>query len=113
MTFVRTHARAGEIVYHDHARRGVGWAQWGGLPGPQRSWDDAAFGLPGERLYAREALLARLPADPEPYLAQGVVWFAGEGDANPIKRVADRWIREGMARETYFGPLRVVELFRP
>jgi hypothetical protein len=112
MTFVRRRARAGELVYHD-AHGAVGWAQWGGVPQPFRSWTDGVFGLPGERLFAREQVLAHLPADAGAYRAQGFAWFVIDGDGGAIGRVIDAWIRDGAAREAArFGALRVVELPR-
>jgi hypothetical protein len=112
MTFVRGRARAGELVYH--ARRGAdGWAQWGGVPQPQRSWTDRAFGLPGPRLTARDMMLERMPAEAGAYRAHGFVWFVLDGGEAPLARASEGWIREGTAREAArFGALRVVELSR-
>ena len=112
MTFVRRRARKGELVYHD-PRGAVGWAQWGGVPQPFRSWTDTVFGLPGERLTARDMMLARLPADAGAYRAHGFAWFVIEGDGGGIGRVVGGWVRGGEAREAArFGALRVVELPR-
>ncbi len=109
MTFVRRSARAGELVYHDK-RGSVGWALWGGVPQPFRSWTDTAFGLPGPRLTARDLMLRRLPLDAGAYREHGFAWLVLDGD-HPLARASEAWVREGTAREAArFGSLRVVEL---
>ena len=111
MSFVRSHAHAGELVYHDARRSSDAWAQWGGLPAPRRTWTDDVFGLPRERLEKRARMLANLPPEVEPYRAEGIVWFVIEGDTPALVRVTDAWLHQGLAREAgRFGSVRVVEL---
>ena len=109
MTYVRRHARAGELVYHP-GNAVVGWAQWGGVPQPFRSWMDMPFGLPNVPLTARDMMLKRLPADVDAYRAHGFAWFVLD-DHHPLASAGDAWIREGDAHEAArFGSLRVIAL---
>jgi hypothetical protein len=110
MTFVRARARAGELVYH--GKRGIdGWAQWGGVAVPRRSWTDGVFGLSNVRLTARDMMLADLPAAASAYRAHGFAWFVVADDEIAIGRVIDGWILEGEAHEAArFGAVRVVEM---
>jgi hypothetical protein len=114
LTFVRARARAGELVFH--ATRGsTGWAQWGGVPQPQRAWTDLVFGLPGVRLTARDQMLERAPYEvsAEAYRAQGFRWLVLDGETW-LTRASRGWIRAGKAREAArFGSLSIVELPRP
>jgi hypothetical protein len=112
-SFIRGKVRAGEIVFRREGRA-LGYAQWAGLPIPWSDWGVSAFGFSPEQIGARQALLKRLPADTDEYLAEGIDWFVLESVDWQINGHADRWIAGGKATQlATFGGLRVVKLVRP
>lgn len=112
MSFVRSRLRAGELIFRGHvdaSPEAVGWAQWGGVPQPVRTWTDLAFGLPGPRLSAREIALAPGRVDAAALAREGVAWLVVDpGDAS-FERVVDGWVAAGRAQDAArFGRVRVL-----
>ena len=60
---------------------------------------------------ARQELVANLPAQAAPYLAEHVRFFVLGPDDNHLAGIAEQWLLSGEAIElTTFGTLRVIEL---
>jgi hypothetical protein len=89
----------------DRARPYVVWA---GLP---QVWNDSLFPAALDFAKSRNQLIASLPADPEPWLAQGVRYFVLDDRDGVVERSVQTWIGQGRAAErAHFGRVRVVEL---
>jgi hypothetical protein len=120
VNWLRRQVRAGEVVYR--ARPAAwGYPVWGGLP---LAWPDVMttrWGFSPGRIHARCRLIEDLPEDPDdlpaepaPYLAQGLCWFVLGPQDGELNRRAERWLREGQAEDAFHaGDLRVVRLRRP
>lgn len=111
VTFLRARAREGGLIYRTGR---LGYSQWAGLPQPWLDWTIRAWGIPPEKVAARESLLKAKPADLGKWLAQGFRWLVLDEAAKDDKSLIDAataWSARGQAKvAAKFGTLRVVQI---
>ncbi|APR88084.1 hypothetical protein A7982_13433 [Minicystis rosea] len=111
--FLRARIREGGLVYRSGH---LGYSQWAGLPQPWLDWTSKTWGVPPEKMAAREKLLKGKPTEVAPYREQGFRFFVldeAAKDDKSLVEASNTWVARGQAKiAARFGMLRVVDLGR-
>ena len=109
IAWLRGRVGPGELVFRSQGAEA--YAVWGGLPQSGVDWGAETFGFSPRLFQQRQALIARPPVAPGPYLDEGIRWFVLGPSDDRMTAIAAGWIGAHRAAEVArFGSLRIVRL---